>query len=275
MKEELIEQARSVADITGRANVARQYLQMQILASLSGCMAFQSLAFVGGTCLRFLHDLKRYSEDLNFSVEGSEAYAPERWMEEIRLALTFQGFAPAVSWRTRRAVDFGWVRIPGILHEIGAAGTAEQRLSIKIEVDRHPPSGARCEITALAVPRLIAVRHHDLPSLMAGKINAILSRSYAKGRDWYDLLWYLAKRVEPNIVLLDHGLQQTPSRYCREAQQWRAGVLARLGTLDWPDVTNDIRPFVEDPAELAAFTPETIMAMLERRPQGGGNGLGY
>lgn len=264
MKEELIEQARRVSDITGRTNVARQYLQRQILASLSGSQAFRSLAFVGGTCLRFVCDLKRYSEDMDFTVESAEHYQPLQWIEDIRLALTHQGFSPDVSWKQRRAVDFGWVKVPGLLQELGSAATRDQRLGIKIEVDRNPPAGARCVTSALTVPRLIAVRHHDMPSLMAGKLNAVLSRPYAKGRDWYDLLWYLAGKTEPNLVLLANGLIQNPSRFCVEAGHWREGVLQRLAALDWLVVVQDVRPFLEDPAELEAFAPDTVRAMLER-----------
>lgn len=265
MRTELIHQARGVADSAARTNIARQYMQREILASLSGSMAFRSVAFVGGTCLRFLHDLKRYSEHLDFSLESHDHYMPCQWMENIRLALTHQGFAPAVSWRERRAVDFGWVKVPEILHELGVAGTETQHLSIKIEVDRNPPAGARCETTALAVPRLMAVRHYDLSSLMAGKINAVLSRSYAKGRDWYDLLWYLAKRIEPNLLVLDNGLEQTPSAYCSDAGDWRRGVLERLRSLDWTAVVRDVRPFLEEPEELTAFTPDTLHAVIGTR----------
>lgn len=264
MKEELLQQARRVSDLTDRTNVARQYLQREILACLAAGSAFRAIAFIGGTCLRFLHDLKRYSEDLDFSIESDELYRPDEWMERIRLALVHQGFAPEVSWRQRRSVDFGWVKIPGLLHELGVAAAKAQVLNIRVEVDRNPPDGARCETTALSIPRLIAVRHYDLPSLMAGKLNAVLSRSYAKGRDWYDLLWYLARKIEPNLELLDNGLAQTPSAHCTEARQWRQGVLVRLRSLDWTAIVRDVRPFLEAPEELEAFTPDIIRATIGR-----------
>jgi hypothetical protein len=154
------------------------------------------------------------------------------------------------------------VKGPDILHELGAAAQRRQRLSIKIEIDRNPPAGAQCETTAVTVPRLIAVRHHDLPSLMAGKINAVLSRAYAKGRDWYDLLWYLTKKIEPNLVLLEHGLKQTPSSCCGAADAWPSGVLARLDTLNWDELVQDVRPFLEDREERSVFTPDILRAML-------------
>jgi hypothetical protein len=264
MKSELLQDARRAQDVVGRTNIARQYVQRQILATLSGSSAFASLAFVGGTCLRFLHDLKRYSEDLDFSVEERDGYTPDRWIEAIRIALAQQGLPAEVSWRDRRAVDIGWVKLPGLLHELDIAPTRSQRLAIKIEVDKNPPAGARCVTSALTVPRLIAVRHYDLRSLMAGKINAVLSRPYAKGRDWYDLLWYLARRIEPNVTMLSNGLKQTPSVHCADAEQWRGGVLNRLGTIDWVAVVADVRPFLEVPSELDAFTLDTVRAMLSQ-----------
>ena len=265
MKEELLEAARRVPDVTDRANLAREYLQRQILASLAGCGAFLSLAFVGGTCLRFLYGLRRFSEDMDFSVESSaQRYEPLRWIEQIRLALAHQGFDPEVSWREGRAVDCGWIKVPGILQELGLAGTTTQNLSIKLEVDRVPPAGARCETTALTAPRLIAVRHHDMPSLMAGKIAAVLARPYAKGRDWYDLLWYLARKAQPNLVLLGNALAQTPSACCRDAREWREAVPERLRSLNWQTLVRDVRPFLEEPTELAAFTADTVAAMIAK-----------
>lgn len=130
MKDDVITKAAGVVDTTERTNIARQYVQRQILASLSGSLAFRSLAFVGGTCLRFIRGLRRYSEDMDFSVESESYYEPERWMERIGIELERQGFIPKISWKPRRAVDFGWVRIPYILHELGVAATRDQQLSI-------------------------------------------------------------------------------------------------------------------------------------------------
>lgn len=264
MKSELIQEARRVKDMVERANIARQYVQRQVLAALSGAAAFTSIAFVGGTCLRFLHDLKRYSEDLDFSVENPDGYKPDRWIDAVRIALAHQGLDAQVSWRHRRAVDIGWVKLPGLLHELDIAPTPSQRLAIKIEIDKNPPAGAHCETTALTVPRLIAVRHHDLSSLMAGKINAVLSRPYAKGRDWYDLLWYLTRRIKPNTAMIENGLKQTPSMHCEDAQQWRKGILKQLDAIDWTAVVEDVRPFLEIPSELDVFTIDMTRAMLTR-----------
>jgi hypothetical protein len=76
--------------------------------------------------------------------------------------------------------------------------------------------------------------------------------------------WYLARRIDPNLVLLDNGLAQTPSAHCTDAAQWREGVLARLCSLDWAAVVRDVRPFLEVPDELEAFTPAVVRSMVGR-----------
>ena len=105
------------------------------------------------------------------------------------------------------------------------------------------------------------------PSLFLPKVDGVDpadtgSSSYAKGRDWYDLLWYLARQIEPNLTLLSHGLSQTGPVYCAEARNWREGVDARLSALDWNAVVQDVRPFLEEVSELDAFSPDLIRSML-------------
>ena len=91
------------------------------------------------------------------------------------------------------------------------------------------------------------VRHHDLPSLMAGKIHSVKARPYVKGRDWYDLVWYCSKtpRVEPNHALLQAALDQTEGSGSYEAQRWREMLLALLDELDTKTIRDDVLPFLE------------------------------
>lgn len=98
----------------------------------------------------------------------------------------------------------------GILKEVGLAGVPEQKLSIKFEIDSNPPCGGVSEVGIINRHAMFALRYYDLPSLMAGKIHALITRKYAKGRDWYDLVWYRARRpaVEPNLEFLQNALDQ-------------------------------------------------------------------
>ncbi|MFC2079826.1 nucleotidyl transferase AbiEii/AbiGii toxin family protein, partial [Candidatus Bipolaricaulota bacterium] len=172
-----------------RKNVLREYLQAHILFSLQAGRAFEQLAFVGGTALRFLYGLRRYSEDLDFSLERSEAYDFPRLLGRIESDLTQAGFEVTMHPHEGTPVHSAFVRFPGLLAECGLSPHPTQKLSIKIEVDTSPPAGATLQTTVINRDFLLALQHHDLPSLMAGKLHAVLSRRYTKGRDIYDLLW--------------------------------------------------------------------------------------
>ena len=101
-----------------------------------------------------------------------------------------------------------FVRFPGLLHEMGLSGHREEALSVKLEVDTRPPQGAGLETTVVRRHLLLRLQHHDRASLLAGKLHAILQRPWPKGRDFYDLVWYLSDPAwpAPNLVLLNNAL---------------------------------------------------------------------
>ena len=108
------------------------------------------------------------------------------------------------------------------------------------------------------------IQHYDLPSLLAGKLHATITRKYAKGRDWYDLLWYLSQRppVEPNLPLLHHALDQTKGVGQCEARAWRALVRERLASIDVNAIVSDARPFLERPQEADLLTRDNLLELL-------------
>ena len=113
--------------------------------------------------------------------------------------------------------------------------------------------------------------HYDLPSLMAGKLHALLTRGYPKGRDWYDLIWYRSRRppVEPNGQLLQHALDQTQGAGRYRAADWRTLLAARLADLDTRGLARDVRPFLERPEDAALLdraTPLTVRSRSYSRP---------
>lgn len=124
-----------------RLNVLREYVQAFVLRSLHESEAANSIAFVGGTALRFLEDLPRYSEDLDYSLLSREHYRPLRWFDKIKRDLTAAGFEATVTWNDRRTVQTGWIRIASILKEVGLTEHGDQNLSVKVEIDTNPPDG--------------------------------------------------------------------------------------------------------------------------------------
>lgn len=264
MKEPLLTLVRAAPDRGQALNTMREYLQALVLRSFHESEAFRSLAFVGGTALRFLHGLPRFSEDLDFSLVSPDGYAGLAWMAKVKRDLSLAGFSPEVTWNERKAVHTGWVRLHGILRDAGLSPLADEKLAIKVEVDTRPPGDGRCERQIVTRHLSFLLQYHDLPSLMAGKIHALLTRRYAKGRDWYDLVWYLSQRppVAPNLALLGNALDQTRGVGRLDARRWAHEARNRLLKIDVQALVDDVRPFLERPQDAALLTRENLLGLL-------------
>jgi len=264
MKEEALALVRGLTDPGQALNRLREYLQAFVLRSFHESEAFRPLAFVGGTALRFLHGLPRFSEDLDFSLVSAPGYQGKEWMTKVKRDLTLAGFFPEVTWNDRKTVHAGWVRVARILHEAGLSALPDQKLAIKVEIDTRPPAGAVCERRVVTRHLTFLLQHYDLPSLLAGKLHAAITRKYVKGRDWYDLLWYLSQRppVQPNLPLLRHALDQTQGAGQSEADAWRSLLRGRLERLDLEAIRADVSPFLERSQDAAMLTRDNLLGLL-------------
>jgi Nucleotidyl transferase AbiEii toxin, Type IV TA system len=174
--------------------------------------------------------------------------------------------APCVRIFCARAViHSAFVRFPGLLFELGLSPHRNEQLAIKIEVDTRPPAGAGLATTLIRRHVTMQLQHHDKASLLAGKLHAILARPYTKGRDLFDLIWYLSDPSwpSPNLDLLNHALAQTawPGPPLT-LNTWRQAVRQRLQELDWQRAVADVRPFLEAPASSDLVTLEHVLAVL-------------
>jgi len=264
MKEEAIELVSKIDDSGRRLNALREYMQVLVLHSLHECEAFKCLSFVGGTALRFLYNLPRFSEDLDFSLLSGKNYDVEKWMLKIKRDFILAGFNVSISLNTQKPVHSGWIRVRGILEETGLAAMQNQNLSIKLEVDTNPPKDARTENHVIERHRMFAVRCHDLPSLMAGKLRAIMTRKYQKGRDWYDFLWFLTRQppVEPNPVFLQNSLNQAKGSVSFHGSDWKKLISEKIHSINFNYIRKDVAPFLEHPEEAAFITRENLLSVL-------------
>jgi len=268
VKDHLLSLAVAQPDPRARLNLVREYLQAHMLRSAQEAGAFAALAFQGGTALRFLHGLRRYSEDLDFALERPEhARGLEHLAKAVKRDCELSGYSVEATLRTARAVHFAEVKFPGLLREAGLASERSAKLMIRIEVDTHPPAGAVVETRLITRHFPISFRVHDLSSCMAGKIHAFLSRRYAKGRDLFDLSWYLTRpdRPSPNFDLLRNALAQTGWRGPRVGSgTWRGILLDRVTSLNWPALIRDVEPFLEDPRDRQLLDREALLSELRR-----------
>lgn len=260
---------REEADDFRRRNRTREYLQARILLALQDHGAFINWAFVGGTALRFLFGIPRYSEDLDFSlIAPGEDARFERMIGGVRSDLAAEAYSVEVKAKTKKAVASAFFKFRGLLFELGLSFRRDETLSIRVEVDTNPPAGARTETRIVRRFVVLNLLHHDRSSLLAGKLHAVLARRYTKGRDLYDLAWHLSDPScpEPNIVLLENALRQTGWQGLPITEQtWRQRVAEKLGTVDWKLARSDVSPFLERKQDVDMVSETVLLPLLHGR----------
>jgi len=204
-------------------NALKEVIQAVALLGLSRAGFFQNAAFYGGTALRIFYGLDRFSEDLDFSLlEPEVGYDLSGYIAAVRDELGAYGLNMTVEEKTKStstAIKSAFIKGGTRIHllRINAAQpvvsgiTADELVRIKFEVDTEPPSGADYEVKYGLSPTPYYVRLFTPSSLFAGKLHAILCRSWknrVKGRDFYDYVWYLARGTAVNIEHLRHRMFQ-------------------------------------------------------------------
>jgi len=193
-------------------NDVREYLQVRLLAVLQREGTMIPLAFQGGTALRFIYNTSRYSEDLDLALEGNTAdYNFRAYLQAIRKELAAEGYEIQEKASDKKTVNRAFIRFPGLLSELGLSTDPRKVLAIRFEVDTEPPAGAVLVTSVVSRYMPLQLQHHDQASLFAGKIHAVLNRAWLKGRDVYDLIWYLSYPdwPAPNLEFLNNALRQT------------------------------------------------------------------
>ena len=267
MKELLYNIIRERSDLPHKRSVAREYLQARILLALQNHGAFTDWAFVGGTALRFLFQLPRYSEDLDFSLSqpGRDARFGEL-MRGVKNDLETEAYDVDIRLREKRTVVSAWIKFKGILYDIGISPHNDEVLAIKLEIDTNPPAGA--ELTTRVIRKFVMLNllHYDKSSLLSGKLHAVLTRKYTKGRDLYDLIWYLSDPVwpAPNLTQLNNALLQTEWSGIKLTEaNWKEVVLERVKDINWDQAIQDVMPFLEREQDINMVNLNLLESLLK------------
>lgn len=252
----------------------REIIQETALLGLWRARFFEHAAFYGGTALRILHGIDRFSEDLDFSLlQPNPEFSLERFSsaleEEVR-AFGFNLRVESVNKSVESAVQSAFLKA-NTRNELLVIEADErltrnvppgQVLKIKIEVDTDPPPGFMTTTRYILQPIPFAVRCYTLPSLFAGKLHALLFRRWnnrVKGRDWYDLVWYATHHPQLNLHHLEQRMRQTGqfrgnTRLTVEKfHELMSDVIDRL---DLEQARQDVSPFVKDQQSLAIWSRE-------------------
>ena len=255
---------------TAEDNIMHEVMQQIALAGLSRGGFFEKAAFCGGTCLHLLHGMSRYSEDMDFSLLEPnlefhfEDYFPAI-VEEFRLA----GKDVEIKMKHKgqpSAIESAFLKETSDVFDIGF--TTEKRLKVKIEVDIDPPPKFATEMRILDAPRNCLVRAYDLPGLFAGKVSAALFRKWrnrVKGRDWYDVVWYISHRVPLDLThLVERAKESEPGADVSTPEKLLAAFDDKIDALDIESAKLDVGQYLMDESELDIWSKDFFRQMVRK-----------
>lgn len=258
----------------------REIMQEIALAALSRTDFFDKAAFYGGTALRIFYGLDRFSEDLDFSLLATN---PEFSLTPYfsKIVEEFQSLGMKVSIREKdkrikTQVESAFLKSETIWQELVLEDLVKQHgissnktIKIKIEIDRLPPLGFETEEKLLIRPFSFYVNCFKMPSLFAGKLHALLFRKWksrVKGRDWYDMEWYIRKGVPLNM---HHFLQRAKETSDWEEEQISQEqilqlLIAKIESVSFDSVKEDVVRFIADDKKLTIWSPNYFKDLIQK-----------
>lgn len=227
-------------------DVLREFLQVQILNSLSQSKYSNTISFLGGTALRLGHNIKRFSEDLDFDLVEKKSFSIIELEKVIKKDLQSQGFEVDSRAKTTDNIHIIYWKFSGVLRAVGFPVQKDEKFLIKFEIDFDPQKEIETEVIFInKFDMNFPVLFNTLTTIYSQKIFAIMFRPFQKGRDFYDLFWYLTqKKLEPNYKLLqEKGIK------VKDKAGLMLALKKRLETIDLNQATVDVRRFLFDPKE--------------------------
>ncbi len=255
----------------------KEIIQEVALYALWRADFFNVAAFQGGTSLRILHQLQRFSEDLDFVL--LEPMAGFDWSIYLqRLVAVFEEYGIELEalplGRMDKAIKTAVIKDSSVVNQLNLSfykGHPSRKLKIKLEIDIDPPAGSGFEYSYLDFPTDYEVCHQDLSSNFALKIHALLCRGYLKGRDWYDFNWYIKQGTSPNLPLLKNALVQFGPWAGQQNLEldliWLRETLgAKISRINWQDAASDVAPFlrVTEQKSLSLWSENFFTSKLEK-----------
>ncbi len=234
-------------------NALKEITQEVVLYALYQVGFFENVCFMGGTCLRIVHSLDRFSEDLDFSTRKVYPdFKLDEYLEKAMNIMSPYGYGFTIDEKdlankniqSRFLKDDSIKKVLTFKHQ----QDERQKIKIKVEIDTNPPEGAVQKSEFIDFPEDFQILAYDLASLMSGKLHALLCRTYEKGRDWYDYSWYVKNNCSPNLKLLENALKQLGPWKEKDIQVdekfLKDELLRKIDSFNWDEIKEDVRKFL-------------------------------
>lgn len=268
--------------LAGIKNAMREAIQSLALLGLWRSRFFDNAAFYGGTALRVLYGLDRFSEDIDFSLLAPDpGFDFSKYGNALRKELESFGLNVEFEQKKKQentAIESAFLKLNTYQQllliqtpeELAGGIHPQSLLKIKLEVDTMPPGKFNTEIRYVFQPLQFAVRAYDLPSLFAGKIHALLYRKWkkrVKGRDWYDFAWYCSKHPVINLLHLEERMKASGDLSIHETlshDSLKQLLFEAIDSLDIDNAKKDVIPFVRNPWNIDLWSKDFFRAGVDR-----------
>jgi predicted nucleotidyltransferase component of viral defense system len=261
-----------------KKDILRDILQHSALLGLARRNFFEHAAFYGGTALRILYGLDRLSEDLDFSLlKPNPNFDFSPFLDGLEKEMASFGFQIEAELKKKE---------PPILSAFVKANTLkllltiedshhlvihpDEKIAIKLEIDTTPPPGFEVRTELVLNPTPFYVLTYAPGDLFAGKMHAILCRQWkkrVKGRDWYDLIWFIKNKMALHLAHLAARMIQ--SKHLEADQSLDSHTLThlleqRIAQIDWDQAKSDVKPFLQDPEQLSIWSAKFFLDLIHK-----------
>ncbi len=260
-----------------KKDILREILQQSALLGLARQHFFEHAAFYGGTALRILYGLDRFSEDLGFSLLKPNAeFNFQPFLDALQKEMRSLGFHVDVKAKKKESpilsafIKSNTLKLLLTIEEdtIQKGIHPEEKIAVKLEIDTNPPLGFEVETKLVLNPTPFYVLTYHPSDLFAGKMHAILCRSWktrVKGRDWYDLIWFITKDIPIHLSHLTRRMQQSGHLSLKESlnpKTLQTHLKDKIKKIDWEQAKSDVRAFLYDPKVLDVWSQPFFLDLI-------------
>ena len=261
-------------------NALKEIYQEIALLGLWRAKFFEKAAFYGGSALRILYGLDRFSEDLDFSLLSKKNdFDLTSYNNAIVKELNAFGFESTVETKIKSSktnIESAFIKAESKKQFIAIEAPSDiiknihsmQIIKIKMEVDINPPGLFNTESKFLLQPISFPIKSFVESDLFAGKVHALLCRPWLKrikGRDWYDFVWYVSRNTPLNLLHLKERLVQSnvwEQKNILNKNDVINLLSKKIHGTDFNKAKEDVALFIKDKSTLDVWSPEFFIAVL-------------
>ena len=270
MNRDIFEQMLSrypMDSVDARRNATYEVLQQVVLSGLYRGGFFSEAAFYGGTCLRIFHGLERFSEDMDFTLLRKDpSFSMEKYFPAIIDECRLLGREVEITLKNKQSfgqVESAFLKDNTDVYDLSFR--TEKSIKVKIEVDTQPPLEFDTEERLLLQPFSFMTRCLTLPNLFAGKMHALVFRTWknrVKGRDWFDFEWYVRNSVPLNFHHLQVRIREFNGRELGK-KQFAELLKEKLASADMTQVKSDVKPFLKNARDIDIWSNDYFLQLAD------------